>query len=157
MSATVVGVIGTLLGVVIGATAQQLQAVRNRAWQQADLLRTVKRTIYAEYLRSISASYAQALSGHRSRSEDASLLAATAEIEVLAGADVAVPVRDLTTTVISVHSGIAAGTGVAQAVVADVDRRRYDVIDLFKADLGLKPLRPADAERKAANSPNNRA
>jgi hypothetical protein len=157
MSATIVGVIGTLLGVVIGAAAQQLQAMRNRAWQHADLLKTVKRSIYAEYLRSISASYAQALSGHRSRSEDASLLAATAEIEVLSGADVAVPVRDLTTTVISVHSGIAAGTGVPEAVVADVDRRRYDVIDLFKADLGLKPLRPADADRQPANSPNDGA
>jgi hypothetical protein len=150
MGPAVVGVIGTLLGVVIGAAAQQLQAMRNRTWQQADLLRTTKRGIYAEYLRSISASYAQALSGHRSRSEDASLLAATAEIEVLSGGDVAGPARDLATAVISVHFETAAGTGVAEAVVADVDRRRYEVIDLFKADLGLKPRRPADAARLRA-------
>lgn len=66
----------------------------------------------------ISASYAQAMSGQRSRTEDGRLHAATAEIEILCG--------------------LAAGTGVAETVVADVDRRRYEVIDLFKADLGLK-------------------
>jgi hypothetical protein len=147
MGSAVVGVIGTLLGVVIGAAAQQIQAVRNRTWQQADLLRITKRGIYAEYLRSISASYAQALAGHRSRAEDASLLAAAAEIEVLAGGEVSGPARDLANSVIGVHSKIAAGTGVAEAMVADVDRRRYEVIDLFKADLGLRPrsLNRADA------------
>jgi hypothetical protein len=41
-------------------------------------------------------------------------------------------------TVIEVHSMIAAGTGVEEATVAEVDRRRYEVIELFKADLGLK-------------------
>ena len=51
---------------------------------------------------------------------------------------------DLANTVIDVHSKIAAGTGVAVAVVASVDRRRYEVIDLFKADPGLKASRSAD-------------
>ncbi|HEY5987655.1 MAG TPA: hypothetical protein VIV12_14965 [Streptosporangiaceae bacterium] len=157
MGSTVVGVIGTLLGVLIGAAAQQMQALRHRNWQQADLLRTTKRGIYAEYLRSISASYAQALSGHRSRSEDASLLTATAEIEVLSGGEVSGPARDLANTVIDVHSEIAAGTGVAETVVADVDRRRYEVIGLFKADLGLKARRSADAARQAANGSDHRA
>jgi hypothetical protein len=43
-------------------------------------------------------------------------------------------------TVIDVHSRIATGTGVAEVVVAEIDRRRYEVIDLFKADLGLKHI-----------------
>ena len=53
---------------------------------------------YAEYVRSISASYAEALSGQRSRAEDAGLLAATAEIEILSGREVWVPARELTDT-----------------------------------------------------------
>jgi len=109
----------------MGVAAQQVQAARSRKWQQGDLLRTEKRGIYAEYLRSISASYAHALSGHRSRSEDASLLATTAEIEVLSGGEISGPARDLANTVVDVHSEIAAVTGVAEAVIADVDRRRY--------------------------------
>jgi hypothetical protein len=150
MGSAVVGVIGTLLGVLIGAAVQQVQASRNRKWQQADLLRTVKRGVYAEYLRSISASYAQALSGHRSRSEDASLLAAAAGIEILSGADIFGPARDLANTVIDVHSKIATG-GVAEAVVADVDRHRYELIDLFKADLALPARTAAEAARRVSN------
>jgi hypothetical protein len=145
MGSAVVGVIGTLLGVLVGAAAQQVQASRSRHWQQADLLRTVKRGVYAEYVRSISASYAQALSGLRSRTEDASLLAATAEIEILSGREVSVPVRQLTDTVIDVHSKIAAGGGVPEDKVEDADRRRLKIIDIFKADLGLKARTPAGA------------
>lgn len=137
MGSAVVGVVGTLLGVRLGAAAQQVQASRSRHWQQADLLRTVKRGVYAEYVRSISASYAQALSGQRSRADDASLLAATAEIEILSGREVWVPARELTDTVIGVHSEIATGGGVPESEVADADRRRLELIDLFKADLGL--------------------
>lgn len=157
MGSAVVGVIGTLLGVVLGAAAQQVQASRNRHWQQADLLSTTKRGVYAEYLRAISASYAQALSGHRRRSEDASLLAATAEIEVLCGGNVAGPARDLANNVVEVHSQIAAGAGVAEAVVAGVDRRRYEVIDLFKADLGFKTRGSAEAAQPAANGSGHSA
>jgi hypothetical protein len=64
------------------------------------------------------------MSAHTSRSEDANLLAATAEIEVLSGRDVSAPARDLANTVIDVHSTMEVGTGVADVVVADVDRRR---------------------------------
>ena len=39
--------------------------------------------------------------------------------------------------VMDVHSQLAAGTGASESAVADVDRRRYEVVDLFKADLGL--------------------
>jgi len=141
MNSAVVGVIGTLLGVLIGGAVQQAQASRNHRWQRADSLSDTKRHVYAEYLRSISASYAQAMSGHRSRSEDANLHAATAEIEVLSRREVSGPARDLVNTVIDVHSRIAAGTGVAAAEVADVDRQRYEIIDLFKADLGFQTRR----------------
>ena len=113
-------------------------ALRNRKWLHEDALSKHTRGVNAEYLRAISASYAQAMSGHRSRSEDANLHAATAEIEVLSGGDVSRPARDLVNMVIDVHSKIATGTGVSELAVADVDRRRYEVIDLFKADLGLK-------------------
>jgi hypothetical protein len=129
------------MGVLIGGAVQQMQASRARNWQRQDALSNTKRAVYAEYLRSISASYAQAMSGHRSRSEDANLHAATAEIEVLCGEEVSGPARDLVNKVIDVHSKIAAGTGVVEAVVDDVDRRRCEVIDLSKADLGLKPRR----------------
>ncbi|MFI6588447.1 hypothetical protein [Embleya sp. NPDC050493] len=127
------------MGVLIGGALQQAQASRNRKWQRADSLGDAKRHVYAEYLRSISASYAQALSGQRSRSEDANLLAATAEIEILSGRAVSGPARDLVNAVIDTHARIAAGAGagVTDAMVADVDRRRYEVIDLFKSDLGL--------------------
>ncbi|MCF3132284.1 hypothetical protein [Streptomyces olivochromogenes] len=136
MGAVVVGVIGTLLGVLIGGALQQSQASRNRKWQREDSLSDAKRTAYAEYLRSISASYAQAVSGQRNRSEDGRLLAVTAEIEVLAGRDVSGPARDLVNSVIQAHTAIAAGASVAEAGVAEVDRRRYELIERFKADLG---------------------
>jgi len=132
-----VGVMGTLIGVLLGGALQQLQASRARRWQQQDALKGAKRAAFAEYLRSISASYAQAMSGVRTRSEDASLHAATAQIEVLCGVAVAGPARELTEMVINVHSEIAAGTGVAQEIVDGVNRRRYEVIDLFKSDVGL--------------------
>ncbi|MEV8638176.1 hypothetical protein AB0395_41635 [Streptosporangium sp. NPDC051023] len=138
MDSVIVGVIGTLLGVLIGGFLQQAQASRTRRWQQADALSTAKRRVYTEFLRAISASYAQALSGQRTRSEDANLLAATAEIEILSGGEVAEPARDLADTVMRVHARIADGAGVAESAVEDVDRQRHRVIDLFKADLGIK-------------------
>ncbi|HET8661843.1 MAG TPA: hypothetical protein VFM55_22960 [Micromonosporaceae bacterium] len=68
-------------------------------------------------------------------------MAATAQIEVLCGADVAEPARLLTEKVIDVHSRITAGAGVARETVESVDHRRYELIDLFKADLGITPGR----------------
>src|SRR5262249_15230358 len=109
MGSVIVSVVGSLLGVLIGAAVQQIQASRNRGWQREDSLSEAKRSVYAEYLRSISASYGQAMSGQRSRTEDGRLYAATAEIEVLASRMVSVPSRDLADEVIKVHSAIAAG------------------------------------------------
>lgn len=40
---------------------------------------------------------------------------------------------------IDVHARIAAGDGVAEVTVAAVDRRRLEVIALFKADLEIEP------------------
>lgn len=124
MGSAIVGVIGTLMGVLIGGALQQVHASRTRKWQREDSLSDAKRDVYAEYLRSISASYAQAMSGQRSRVEDANLLAVTAEIEILAGREVSGPARDLVNTVVDTHSRIAAGTGVTDTMVADVDRCR---------------------------------
>jgi len=155
MGSAIVGVIGTLLGLLIGAAAQQVQASRSRNWQQADLLRTIKRRVYAEYLRSISASYAQALSGHRTRTEDASLLAATAEIEILSDTEVSAPARELTNTVINVHSEIASGAGVPKSDIEKADRDRYKVIDIFKADLGFKPRTTPGAGQLVPNAPDH--
>ncbi|MEV6620512.1 hypothetical protein AB0M83_02960 [Amycolatopsis sp. NPDC051106] len=139
MGTAVVGVAGALLGVLAGGFLQHLLAARTRRWQREDALGKLKQAGYAEYLRSISASYGQALAGERSRTEDARLHAATAEIEVLAGAEVSGPARELATTVIDVHTKIAGGDGVEEAEVAAVDARRLEVIALFKIDLGIEP------------------
>lgn len=137
MGTALVGVGGALLGVLVGGFLQLLQASRTRRWQREDALGKLKQAVYAEYLRSISASYGQAMADERSRSEDARLHAATAEIEVLAGREVSGPARDLANTVIDVHTKIAAGGGVEEVTVAAVDRRRLAVIELFKTDLGI--------------------
>jgi hypothetical protein len=144
MGAVMVGVAGTLLGVLFGGVLQQVQASRIRRWQREDWLRDAKSAAYAEYLRSISASYVQAMSGVRTRSEDYSLYAATARIEVLCGAAIAGPARQLADTAIDVHSRIAAGAGLPQQEVAGVDRRRRELIARFKADLRLAPDAPAN-------------
>ena len=78
------------------------------------------------------------MSGRRSPSEDANLNAAAAEIQILSGAKVAGPARNLADAVIKVHSAIADGTGVAKAEVDEVDRCRYELIDLFRVDLELE-------------------
>ncbi|MEU0795421.1 hypothetical protein ABZ342_35610 [Amycolatopsis sp. NPDC005961] len=137
MGTALVGVAGALLGVLVGGFLQLLQASRARRWQRDDALGKLKQAAYAEYLRSISASYGQAMAGERSRTEDARLHAATAEIEVLAGREVAGPARDLATTVIETHSKIASGEGVEGTAVTAVDRQRLEVVALFKADLGI--------------------
>jgi hypothetical protein len=137
MGSVLVGVIGTLLGVLLGGALQQVQASRSRMWQREDALRNTKRAVYAEYLRSISTSYVQAMSGLRTRAEDANLYAATAQIDVLCDAAVSAPARELTDTVINVHSRIATGAGVVQDEIDNVDRRRRQLVGLFKADIGL--------------------
>lgn len=139
MGPVIVGVVGTLLGILVGNGLQQMQASRNRRWQQQDSLNTAKQKAYSEFVRSISASYGQAVSRQRNRSEDGRLDAATAEIEILAGKDVSGEARKLMNSVIKAHSKIAEGASEEEAGVDEVDRHRYAVIELFKADLRVKP------------------
>lgn len=138
MNPVIIGVAGTLMGVLLGGALQQLQASRSQRWKREDALADIKRTVFAEYLRSISGSYAQAMAGQRTRSEDADLHAATAQIEVLCDAAVFEPVRSLTAEIIDVHSRIAAGSGVNQAEIDAVDGRRRRLIDIFKADVARR-------------------
>jgi hypothetical protein len=150
MDAAVVGVVGSLLGVVIGVFAQQLQAKRNRQWQQADsvrshrweqedLLKNIKRVVYTEYLRSVDASYAQADAAVRSRSEDEKISTAVAEIELLSNAEISERVRSHSKNVLSVHDKLAHATDKA-VIYEDVlaaDKERMNLIALFKNDLGI--------------------
>src|SRR6266702_8679463 len=83
MDTAIVAVVGSLLGVVLGSAlsfvAQNSLANRTRKWELAD----TKRESYADFLRSISASYAQAKAG-TGDPEEADLLRATAVIELIA-------------------------------------------------------------------------
>ncbi|WP_128431525.1 hypothetical protein [Streptomyces cyaneus] len=137
MGSVIVGVIGTLLGVAITSAYQLVHASRSRNWQREDSLRDVKRGVYTEYLRSISASYAQAKSHKRDRSEDARLLAATAEIEILSGSKVSCAARVLTDDVLRLHARIASRACVAKTEEPAMNDRRLALIDLFKTDLGI--------------------
>ncbi len=144
MASVLVGVIGSLLGVVIGVVAQQTQARRGRRWRREESFENEKRLVYVKYLRAISASYAQAIAGQRERSEDGNLHAATAEIELLCRAHIVAAARDLRDQVIDAHSRIADGTVGERDVVPAVDERRSALVDIFKADLH----EPAGRERR---------
>ena len=135
MNSTALSVIGTLLGVIVGAALQHFQARRDRRWREEESFRNAKRAAYVQYLRSISASYAQARSGQRTRTEDGKLYAATAEIEILSDNEISGPAWALADKVIEVHSRIANGPGVEESVINEVDQNRYALIDRFKADI----------------------
>jgi len=131
----VISVIGTLLGVVIGIIGQEYLARRNRQAQVEELLVTEARRVYAEFLRAISASYVQAVAGERTRTEDNSLRAAAAEIQLLSGKALSEPVQALVEQIIAKHSQIAADPSLASAVAEEMNSGRIAIIDLFKADL----------------------
>jgi uncharacterized membrane protein YbaN (DUF454 family) len=139
--AAALGVIGALLGVIVTSTFQMLQSARSRRWQNEDAISTAKRAVYAEYVRAISASHAQAVSRDRKRTEDGNLYAAAAVIQILSPKDVSEAAQALVETVVSVHNTIAehGETATVVAQVAQVDQRRRAVLNLFKADLGLDP------------------
>ncbi|KOG26925.1 MULTISPECIES: hypothetical protein [Streptomyces] len=139
MGSAAVGVVGALLGTLFGAALQQMQAARSRRWQRGDSLSDAKRRVYTEYLRAISASYAQAMAGQRDRSEDGHLRAATAEITILSGRGVYKPACVLAEVVLDVHTRIAAGAEWTKAEVDEVDGQRHKLIELFKSDLGIDP------------------
>src|SRR5437763_15933498 len=90
MLSTLIAVAGSLLGVILGFLAQHLQENLSHRRHLDDL----RREAYAEFLRAVSASYAQASSGG-GRSEDAALLKATTVIELLSGPEVGGAARAL--------------------------------------------------------------
>lgn len=136
MTTAIIALIGTLLGVVIGFIPQFMQ----RKWQ----LRDLKREAYAELLRSISASYAQASSGG-GNSEDANILKATAVIELLAEPSVAEKARELQEQVDRAHKILRSqGREAASKEVKRSNDKRPELIVLFQKDLGVKkPRTPA--------------
>lgn len=129
MTTAIIALIG-LLGVVIGFIPQFFQD----KWQ----LRDLRREAYAELLRSISASYAQADSGG-GNSEDANILKATTVIELLAEPRIASAARQLQEQVDHVHT-ILRGQGreVAREEIEKANHKRLELIKLFQKDLGVK-------------------
>jgi hypothetical protein len=155
MGAAIVAAVAGLLGVALGYLGQYLRARQEHKWA----IETVKREAYAEFLRSISASYAQAESeaefqqSHRSgtkssqtdkpqqshKSEDADLRAATASIVLLAKREIHEKASDLTEQIIKVHNRLRGGDSAAQDDVSGVNSNRLALIELFKDDLGIPP------------------
>jgi hypothetical protein len=133
-----IAVAGSLLGVVLGFFAQHLLADLAHRRHLDDL----KREAYAEMLRAVSASYAQASSGGGT-AEDAALLKATTVIELLAAPEIGSAARNLEHLVSTTHTLLRqSGYEAARAKVEDADQARLDLIRLFKADLGIRQ-RPA--------------
>jgi hypothetical protein len=50
MDSAVIGVVGSLAGVMLGAAGQQWQSNRSRKWQQSDLRRSERRDLYVRFL-----------------------------------------------------------------------------------------------------------
>jgi hypothetical protein len=50
MDPVVIGVVGSLAGVMLGAAGQQWQSNRSRKWQQSDLRRSERRDMYVRFL-----------------------------------------------------------------------------------------------------------
>lgn len=145
MASVIIAVVGSLLGVVLGFLAQFLQANRAHRWQLED----IKRQAYAEFLRSISASYAQARS-RAGDSEDANILRATTVIELIAEDKLAEQTRQLSNDVIEAHNILRDGGSEKDAGVDGVDTARKGLVDLFKADLGIAPSEQLPAAAPAA-------
>lgn len=152
MAPAIVAVIGSLLGVALGFLAQYVQAERMHKWQVEGSLNEMKRQVYAEFLRSISASYTQARS-NQGNSEDANVLKATAEIELFAGRKISKAARLLSTQVIRVHSRLRENPRVGQLEVPEVDSARLEIISLFQADLGIRPGRDDGQAKDPGSSP----
>jgi len=114
MTTATIAVVGSLVGVVLGSAlsflAQYLLAKRTRKWKLED----TKRESYAEFLTSISASYAKAKAG-QGDPEEVDLLRATAVIELIAGKQIAEQARGLQK---QVTCGGQAGTGTRPTAVS---------------------------------------
>lgn len=147
MTAAIIAVLGSLVGVALGSTlgylAQYALANRTHKWQ----LEGTKRQSYAEFLMSISASYAKA-KAREGDPEEADLLRATSVIELIADDKISEQARSLQVRVRDVHGGIRQGKSAAENEVADVDYARRELIKLFKADLDI-PLDGDQDQRRA--------
>lgn len=157
MGPAIVAAVAGLLGVALGYLGQSLRARQEHKWA----IETAKREAYAEFLRSISASYAeagseagsqqsrksevkspqtdkpQALPLHSHKSEDAALLAATARIVLLAKPEIYKMASDLSDQIMKVHEGLRSGDSTAQDEVSVANSVRLVLIDRFKEDLGI--------------------
>jgi hypothetical protein len=143
MTTAIIAVVGSLVGVALGSAlsflAQYSLANRTRKWKLED----TKRQSYAEFLTSISTSYARAKAGEGDP-EDADLLRATAVIELIAEGKIADQARQLQVQVTEVHKKLRQGDPtVTQTDVDDADHTRREVIKLFKADLDI----PSDDDK----------
>jgi hypothetical protein len=153
MATAIIAIAGSLLGVVLGSAlsflAQNSLANRMHKWKLVD----IKRESYADYLRSISASYAKAKAG-KGDPEEADLLRATAVIELIAERKVAEQARRLQKQVTDVHAQLRQGeSGVEETEVLKADQARRDLVGLFKADLDIPPeVEDSHAEGQAGVS-----
>jgi hypothetical protein len=143
MTTAIIAVVGSLAGVGLGSTlgstlsflAQYSLTSRTRNWKLED----TKRQSYAEFLTSISASYARA-KAREGDPEDADLLRATAVIELIAERKIAERARLLQEQVTEVHKRLRLGdSAVEQTEVPKADHARRELITLFKADLDIPP------------------
>jgi gas vesicle protein len=139
MATAIIAIVGSLLGVVLGSAlsflAQNSLGKRTRKWELED----TKRESYADFLRSISASYAKAKVGEGDP-EEADLLRATAVIELIAERKIAEHARLLQKKVTDVHARLRQQYPVAEETgVREADQARRDLISLFKADLDIPP------------------
>jgi hypothetical protein len=134
MTTAIIAVVGSLVGVVLGSTlsflTQYALANRTRKWQLED----TKRKSYAEFLMSISASYARA-KAHEGDPEEADLLRATSAIELIADEEISNRARSLQIGVTEVHGRIRKGDSAAEKELPALDHARGELIRLFKFDL----------------------
>jgi hypothetical protein len=147
MGTAIVGVVGSLLGVLLGFLGQSFRARQEHKWA----IETAKREVYSEFLRSISASYAQAKSEAKSRQidtaeavatqsrvpEDADLLAATAAIELLANQTISRAARKLSNRVIETHVKLRRDLSIDRSEVPGINKEREKLIELFQKDLRI--------------------
>jgi hypothetical protein len=163
VAASIVTASATLLGVALGLAFQYLRARQDHKWA----LVAAKTEAYAEFLRSISASYAQAVSEAESRQsresetkspqtekpqgpsqeshkkEEADLRAATARIVLLAKQHISEKASAITEDAIDAHDKIRSADTAKKAEEAEeaknaVDSRRTALIRQFQEDLGIK-------------------
>jgi hypothetical protein len=137
MATAIVAIVGSLLGVVLGSAlsflGQKSMASRTRGWKLED----IKRESYADFLRSISSSYAKAKAG-KGDPEEADLLRATAVIELIAESTISDQARMLQEKITDVHARLRQKDDTAEEEAAEADQARRDLIRRFKTDLGIQ-------------------